>query len=90
MGPKTLAALKEHGGVYLNAIGGAAQYYAECIKKVNGVDFMEFGVPEAMWHLEVEGFAAIVTMDSHGDSLHEGVEQDSLMKLAAFKDPVFK
>lgn len=23
MGPKTLAALKEHGGVYLNAIGGA-------------------------------------------------------------------
>ncbi|MBW4839469.1 MAG: fumarate hydratase [Paenibacillaceae bacterium] len=90
MGPKTLAALKEHGGVYLNAIGGAAQYYAECIKKVNGVDFMEFGVPEAMWHLEVEGFAAIVTMDSHGDSLHEGVEKDSLMKLAAFKDPVFK
>lgn len=90
MGPKTLAALKEHGGVYLNAIGGAAQYYAECIKKVNGVDFMEFGVPEAMWHLEVEGFAAIVTMDSHGDSLHEGVEKDSLMKLAAFKEPVFK
>jgi fumarate hydratase class I len=90
MGPKTLAALKEHGGVYLNAIGGAAQYYAECIKKVNGVDFLEFGVPEAMWHLEVEGFAAIVTMDSHGDSLHEGVEKDSLAKLAAFKDPVFK
>ncbi|MFD1176838.1 fumarate hydratase [Paenibacillus puldeungensis] len=90
MGPKTLAALKEHGGVYLNAIGGAAQYYAECIKKVNGVDFMEFGIPEAMWHLDVEGFAAIVTMDSHGDSLHAGVEKASLEKLAAFKEPVFK
>ncbi|RRJ64716.1 fumarate hydratase [Paenibacillus oralis] len=90
MGPKTLAALQEHGGVYLNAIGGAAQYYAECIKNVNGVDFMEFGVPEAMWHLEVDGFAAIVTMDSHGDSLHEGVEKDSLAKLSAFKEPVFK
>lgn len=90
MGLKTLAALKEHGGVYLNAIGGAAQYYAECIKKVNGVDFMEFGVPEAMWHLEVDGFAAIVTMDSHGDSLHEGIEKDSLGKLATFKEAVFK
>ncbi|HBS44728.1 MAG TPA: fumarate hydratase, partial [Paenibacillus sp.] len=45
MGPKTLKALQEHGGVYLNAIGGAAQYYAECIKKVNAVDFMEFGIP---------------------------------------------
>lgn len=90
MGPKTLAALKEHGGVYLNAIGGAAQYYAECIKKVDSVHFMEFGVPEAMWHLQVEGFAAIVTMDSHGNSLHADVDKSSLEKLAEFKEPVFK
>lgn len=89
MGAKTLAALKEHGGVYLNAVGGAAQYYAECIKKVNGVDFMEFGIPEAMWHLQVEGFAAIVTMDSHGNSLHADVDRDSKEKLAQFKEPVF-
>lgn len=89
MGPKTLSALHEHGGVYLNAIGGAAQYYAECIKQVNGVDFMEFGIPEAMWHLNVDGFAAIVTMDSHGDSLHVGVEKNSAEKLASFKEKVF-
>ncbi len=90
MGPKTLAALQEHGGVYLNAIGGAAQYYAECIKKVNAVDFMEFGIPEAMWHLDVEGFAAIVTMDAHGNSLHADVEKDSAAKLIQFRAPVFK
>ncbi len=89
MGPKTLSALQEHGGVYLNAVGGAAQYYAECIKRVNGVDYMEFGIPEAMWHLQVEGFAAIVTMDSHGNSLHADVDKDSKAKLAQFKDPVF-
>jgi len=89
MGAKTLAALKEQGAVYLNAVGGAAQYYAECIKRVKGVDFMEFGIPEAMWHLEVEGFAAIVTMDAHGNSLHADVEKESLEKLAQFKDPVF-
>ncbi|WP_342481935.1 fumarate hydratase [Paenibacillus sp. FSL L8-0340] len=90
MGPKTLKALQEHGGVYLNAIGGAAQYYAECIKKVSAVDFMEFGIPEAMWHLQVDGFAAIVTMDSHGNSLHADVEKDSAAKLAQFREPVFK
>ncbi|OKP93471.1 fumarate hydratase [Paenibacillus sp. P32E] len=90
MGPKTLQALQELGGVYLNAIGGAAQYYAECIKKVNSVDFMEFGIPEAMWHLQVEGFAAIVTMDAHGNSLHADVEKDSAAKLAQFREPVFK
>ena len=87
---KQKPSLQDHGAVYLNAIGGAAQFYAQSIKAVEGVSLMEFGSPEAMWHLEVEGFAAIVTMDSHGDSLHEGVEKDSLAKLAAFKDPVFK
>ncbi|MFV8828269.1 fumarate hydratase [Alkalihalobacterium sp. APHAB7] len=89
MGPKTLKALQEHGGVYLNAIGGAAQYYADCIKKVKGVDLMEFGIPEAMWHLEVEGFAAIVTMDSHGNSLHADVDKSSLEKLSQFAERVF-
>jgi len=43
MGPKTLAALKEVGAVYLNAIGGAAQFYTQCITAVEGVDFLEFG-----------------------------------------------
>jgi fumarate hydratase class I len=89
MGLKTLAALKEHGGVYLNAIGGAAQYYADCIKSVEGVDLMQFGIPEAMWHLKVEGFTAVVTMDSHGNSLHQDVEKSSLEKLATFKERVF-
>ncbi|SEB88697.1 fumarate hydratase [Paenibacillus sp. GP183] len=89
MGPKTLKALQEHGAVYLNAIGGAAQYYARCFTKVEGVDYMEFGVPEAMWHLQTEGFAAIVTMDSQGNSLHAEVEKDSLQKLSALKEPVF-
>ncbi|WP_445489854.1 fumarate hydratase [Niallia sp. 03133] len=90
MGAKTLKALEEHGGVYLNAIGGAAQYYADCIKSVEGVDLMQFGIPEAMWHLRVEGFKAVVTMDSHGNSLHQDVEKSSLEKLAQFKEPVFK
>ncbi len=89
MGPKTLAALQEHGGVYLNAIGGAAQYYADCIKSVEGVDLMNFGIPEAMWHLKVEGFTAVVTMDSHGHSLHADVDKSSLEKLAQFKERVF-
>lgn len=90
MGAKTLKALGEHGAVYLNAIGGAAQYYARCVKKVEGVDFMEFGIPEAMWHLRVKGFAAIVTMDSHGNSLHADVEKTSMERLAELAQPVFK
>ena len=88
MGAKTLAALKEHGTVYLNAIGGAAQYYAKCITAVDGVDFLEFGIPEAMWHLQIKGFPAIVTMDAHGNSLHADVEKASAKELATFAEPV--
>ncbi|MBE1555870.1 fumarate hydratase [Sporosarcina limicola] len=89
MGPKTLAALEEHGGVYLNAIGGAAQYYADCIKAVEGVDLLQFGIPEAMWHLRVQDFTAVVTMDSHGNSLHADIDKSSLEKLSQFKEKVF-
>jgi fumarate hydratase class I len=82
MGAKTLAALQEVGAVYLNAIGGAAQFYAEKITGVGGVDFLEeFGVPEAMWHLRVKDFLAVVTMDAHGSSLHADVEAESLERL---------
>lgn len=89
MGAKTLAALKEHGAVYLNAIGGAAQYYAKCIDEVLGVNLLEFGIPEAMWHLKVTKFPAIVTMDAHGNSLHVDVEKASAAILANLAEPVF-
>jgi fumarate hydratase, class I len=74
MGAKTLAALKECGAVYLNGIGGAAQYYARTVDRVLGVHLMEFGIPEAMWHIRVKNFAAIVTMDAQGNSLHADIE----------------
>ena len=77
MGAKTLAALEEFGAVYLNAIGGAAQYYARTVEKVLGVDLIEFGIPEAMWHLRVKDFVAIVTMDAHGNSLHADIEKST-------------
>jgi len=85
MGAKTLAALKDAGAVYLNAIGGAAQYYARTVEKVVGVHLMEFGIPEAMWRLRVHDFAAIVTMDAHGNSLHAEVEKTTGAALAALE-----
>jgi fumarate hydratase, class I len=87
MGAKTLAGLKKSGGVYLNGIGGAAQFYARCIERVDGVSLTEFGTPEAMWHLQVREFPAIVTMDAHGNSLHRDVETDSGKILATLASP---
>jgi fumarate hydratase class I len=89
MGAKTLAAMKDFGAVYLNAIGGAAQYYAKCIDEVIDVNLLEFGIPEAMWHLRVTDFPAIVTMDAHGNSLHADVEKASALILEKLAEPVF-
>ena len=89
MGRRTLDGMQESGAVYLNAIGGAAQYYARCIEEVLDVSLLEFGVPEAMWHLRVRDFPAIVTMDASGNSLHADVEKASAVMLARLAEPVF-
>jgi len=77
MGAKTLAACQETPGVYLHAIGGAAALIARTVVSVKGVYKLDFGVPEAMWVIEVKDFPAVVTMDSHGASLHAEIEARS-------------
>ena len=82
MGKKTLAGCKEFGCVYLHAVGGAAQVYAEKIVKVNNVYlYDEVGAPEAIWEFEVKDFPVVVTMDSHGNSLHEKILEESTRNL---------
>jgi fumarate hydratase class I len=82
MGPRTLAACHEVGAVYLHAIGGAAQVLAERVVEVPGVHMMEkFGSPEAIWEFRVERFPVVVTMDSHGNSLHAQVLAESEVAL---------
>ena len=78
MGAKTLQALSDNGSVYLHAVGGAATLQAQAVKNVRGVIRLEeFGVPEAMWIIDVEDFQAVVTMDSHGNSLHKNIKIES-------------
>lgn len=77
MGAKTLAACQEVPGVYLHAVGGAASLIAQSVLKVLEVYKLDFGVPEAMWVIEVKDFPAVVTMDAHGDSQHAVIAERS-------------
>ena len=77
MGAKTLKGCQETPGVYFHAIGGAASFLAQTVTKVHGVFKMEFGVPEAMWLIEVKEFPVVVTMDSHGGSQHAVIDDAS-------------
>lgn len=78
MGPRTLAACEKFKAVYLHAVGGAGTLIAERVVEVEDVHKLkEFGMPEAFWQIRVEGFPAVVTMDSHGKSIHAEVAAQS-------------
>jgi tartrate/fumarate subfamily iron-sulfur-dependent hydro-lyase beta chain len=82
MGAKTLKGCQEVPAVYFHAIGGAATFIAQSVTKVLGVHKLIFGVPEAIWVIEVKDLPVVVTMDTHGQSLHEVIEKESAQVLA--------
>ena len=87
MDAATLAAMKKHGCVYIQAVGGAGALYAACVKRVAGVSLLdEFGAAEALWHFDVEDFRGVVAMDAHGRSLFAEVERASGRALAELAD----
>jgi fumarate hydratase class I len=78
MGAKTLQGCVDTPAVYFHAIGGAAAFLAQTVQNVLGVyKLEEFGVPEAIWVIEVKRFPVVVTMDSHGESQHKVIDEQS-------------
>ncbi|MHA1925024.1 MAG: FumA C-terminus/TtdB family hydratase beta subunit [Candidatus Thorarchaeota archaeon] len=72
MGEKTLEALKEVGAVYCSFTGGCGALAAKGLKEVRAYEWSDLGMPEALWVLTAEKFGPLlVTMDSHGGSLHK-------------------
>lgn len=69
-GDKTIASIKEHGAVYLMAVGGAAYLVSKAIKKARVVAFEDLGM-EAIYEFEVEDMPVTVAVDSHGESVHK-------------------
>ncbi len=84
MGHNTQAACREHGCVYIQTVGGAAAWIAQCVRRVGRVWFeREFGATEAMWELDIEGLIGRVAIDARGESLFTRVEQESGTRLRA-------
>lgn len=81
MGAKTLLACHDLPAAYFHAIGGAASLIAQRVTRVIDVHKLEFGVPEAIWLIEVDQFPVVVTMDSHRNSLHAEIESKSKQAL---------
>jgi len=78
MDKKTLMTMKKHGCVYLAAIGGMGAFIASSIKNVKAVYKEEFGMPEAIYEMDVEDMPLIVAMDARGNSIYDRVLKSSL------------
>jgi len=83
MGAKTLEALKKHNVVYVSFTGGAGALAAKGLGEVNDVHYLEeLGMPEAVWVFEAKEFGPlVVSMDAHGNSLYDMVNELSRRKL---------
>ena len=69
-GDKTIQSIKDHGAVYLMAVGGAAYLVSKAIKKARVVAFEDLGM-EAIYEFEVEDMPVTVAVDSSGESVHK-------------------
>lgn len=76
MGDKTVTAMAKYGAVYCAFTGGAAVLAAKAIKRVRSVEWLDLGVPEALWVFEVEEFGPLlVAIDSCGNNLFKDVAE---------------
>lgn len=88
MEKKTLASFREVPGVYFHAIGGASSLIAQSITNILEVYKLDLGAPEAMWVIQIKDMPVVVTMDAHGNSLHDEIMQLSKKMLGKFTCPV--
>ena len=83
MGQGTLDAFRDLGGAYLAIVGGAAALETTWIEAVEEVDMDDLH-PESLWRFRIRNFGPLlVTMDSHGESLHREIYASSEAALSA-------
>ena len=79
--PEALSPLREHGGVYLSVVGGAAALETTQIEEIEQVEWEDL-MPECLWKFRVKDFGPlIVGMDTHGESLYENVQVEARKRL---------
>ena len=76
MGSRTTEAMQKYGAIYGAFTGGAAVLAAKAIKRVKTVEWIDLGMPEALWIFETKDFGPLtVAIDSHGNNLFEDVRK---------------
>jgi len=87
MGEETTRTMMEYGAVYATFTGGAAVLAAQKVVEVKAVEWLDLGMPEALWLFEVKDFGPlIVAIDCKGGNIYREViknakqRSDALLK----------
>ncbi|MEM2136840.1 MAG: FumA C-terminus/TtdB family hydratase beta subunit [Candidatus Methanomethylicia archaeon] len=82
MGPRTAEACKRFGAVYTIFTGGAAILAIKGMKRVIDVHWLDLGIPEALWVIEIDNFGPLmVTIDSTGEDFYATVNREVQRRL---------
>jgi fumarate hydratase class I len=68
-GEEAIKIIKKYESVYLSAVGGAAYLVSKAIASSKVIAFPELGM-EAMYEFEVKDMPVMVSIDTHGKSIH--------------------
>jgi L(+)-tartrate dehydratase beta subunit len=72
MGPETVAGCMEHKAVHAVFPGGCAVLAATEVEAIERVEWLDLGMPEALWVCRVKQFGPlIISIDTHGNNLFE-------------------
>ena len=83
MGKNTAEAAKKFGAIYCDFTGGAAVLAAKAIEEIQGVEWLDLGMPEALWIFKINEFGpVVVTIDSTGKNLHDDLTREIEAKKA--------
>ncbi|MEM4246160.1 MAG: L(+)-tartrate dehydratase subunit beta [Candidatus Bathyarchaeia archaeon] len=95
MGARTAEACRRFHAVHAVFPGGCAVVAADKVQRVEGVEWLDLGMPEALWIMRVKGFGPlIVSIDTRGENLFDekrrAVELRRLEAVQSLRDDLLK
>jgi L(+)-tartrate dehydratase beta subunit len=91
MGPETVEGCAEHKAVHAVFPGGCAVLAATGVEEIEKVEWLDLGMPEALWVSRVKNFGPlIISIDTKGNNLFEKNKKTFNQKKAPVVEEISK
>ena len=91
MGPETVEGCAKHKAVHAVFPGGCAVLAATGVEEIEKVEWLDLGMPEALWVSRVKNFGPlIISIDTKGNNLFEANKKTFNQKKASVVEEISK